>query len=188
MSTTTLLVAIVVIVIALAAVWFLVTQNNRRRNLRERFGPEYQRAVTKEGDPKRAERELGARVKRREALEIRDLPPEAQARYAQSWRAIQTKFVDDPRGAVREADLLVTAVMRERGYPTDGFEQQAADVSVDHAGVVSNYRSAHDISVADREGRANTDDLRQAMVHYRALFQELLGEPPVQAGRTEEVK
>ena len=188
MSTTTLVIAIVVIVIALAVVGFFVVQNNRRRQLRQRFGPEYERAVTEEGDPKRAERTLGERVKRREQLEIRELAPEARTRYAQSWRAIQTQFVDDPRGAIQQAEALVVNVMRDRGYPTEGFEQQAADVSVDHAGVVENYRRAHDISVANAEGRASTDDLRQAMVHYRTLFQNLLGEPPVEASRTEEVK
>ena len=188
MNTTTLVIAIVVIAIVLVAVALFAVRNNQRRRLRERFGPEYERTVADEGDPKRAERVLEGRVKRRKELEIRDLAPEARTRYAESWRTIQTQFVDDPRGAVGAADKLVAQVMRDRGYPTEGFDQQAADVSVDHAGVVSNYRSAHDISVADSEGRASTDDLRQAMVHYRTLFHDLLGEPAVETNRPEEVK
>ena len=178
---TPLVIAIVVLIIAIAAVALVVAQNQRRRQLRERFGPEYERAVAEQGDPRRAERTLQDRVNRSKQLEIRELSPDTQARYAESWRLIQTRFVDDPRAAVREADQLVTAVMRDRGYPTEEFEQQAADVSVDHAGVVSNYRSAHAISVADAEGRATTDDLRQAMVHYRTLLRELLGESGAEA-------
>jgi hypothetical protein len=169
-----LVVIVVILVIVVAAVLYYMRQN-RRRQLQQRFGPEYDRAVAESGDPKRAEHQLQDRVKRREQLQIRDLDPAARDRYAESWRGIQARFVDDPRGALREADTLVTTVMRDRGYPTEGFEQQADVVSVDHAGVVENYRSAHRISVADAEGRASTDDLRQAMVHYRALFNDLLG-------------
>lgn len=182
---TPLVIAIVVLIIAIAAVAVFVAQNQRRRGLRERFGPEYERTVAEQGDPRSAERTLQERVDRRKQLDIRELPPESQARYAESWRGIQARFVDDPRTAVREADQLVTAVMRDRGYPTEEFDQQAADVSVDHAGVVSNYRSAHAISVSDAEGRATTDDLRQAMVHYRTLFRELLGESGAEAPRSE---
>jgi hypothetical protein len=185
---TTLLIAIVILVVVVVAVAAFVMRNNRRRQLRERFGPEYDRTVAESGNQATAERALQDRVKRRKELDIRELEPAARTRYAESWRAIQARFVDDPRGAVREADVLVTTVMRDRGYPTDGFEQQAEVVSVDHAGVVDNYRSAQRISTADAEGRASTDDLRQAMVHYRALFNELLGQPAPKAGpRQEEV-
>jgi hypothetical protein len=176
MSSTVLLVVIVVIVVVVVAAALYYMRENRRRQLRQRFGPEYERTVAETGDARSAERQLQDRVKRRDQLEIRDLDPAARDRYAESWRAIQARFVDDPRAALQEADGLVITVMRDRGYPTEGFEQQAEVVSVDHAGVVENYRNAHRISTADAEGRASTDDLRQAMVHYRALFTDLLGD------------
>ena len=188
MSSTALVIAIVVLVAVVAAVAVVAMRANQRRQLRERFGPEYDRAVAESGSQANAERALEDRVRRRKELDIRDLEPEARASYGESWRAIQARFVDDPRGAVREADVLVTRVMGDRGYPTEGFEKQAEYVSVDHSGVVENYRSAHQISTADGEGRASTDDLRQAMVHYRALFNELLGQPAPKGGpRQEEV-
>jgi hypothetical protein len=188
MSSTVLLVVIVILVVAIVAVAAYAIRQNQRRQLRERFGPEYDRTVAESGDQGRAEKVLEDRVKQRKQLEIRDLEPDARNRYAESWRVIQARFVDDPRGAVREADVLVTSVMGDRGYPTEGFEKQAEVVSVDHSGVVENYRSAHEISTADADGRASTDDLRQAMVHYRSLFNELLGRPAREAGpRQEEV-
>jgi hypothetical protein len=188
MSSTALVVAVVILIVVVAAIVLFAMQAQRRRQLQERFGPEYQRTVTETGDSRKAERVLGDRVKRRQELDIRELDPTARTRYAESWRVIQTRFVDDPRGAVREADVLVTSVMRDRGYPTEGFEQQAEVVSVDHAPVVDNYRNAHRISTADTAGNASTDDLRQAMVHYRALFNELLGQSATQSGRREEVQ
>jgi FtsZ-interacting cell division protein ZipA len=188
MSSTALVIAILVVVIVVAAIAFVAMQANRRRQLQDRFGPEYQRTVAETGDTRKAERVLDDRMKRRKELDIRDLDPSARTRYAESWRVIQTRFVDDPRGAVREADVLVTTVMRDRGYPTDGFEQQAEYVSVDHAGVVDNYRNAHRVSEADAGGNASTDDLRQAMVHYRALFNDLLGQPASGSGPRTEVK
>jgi hypothetical protein len=188
MSSTALLIAIIVLVVVVVAVAAFAIRANQRRQLRDRFGPEYDRTVAESGNQATAERALQDRVKRRRELDIRELDPAARSRYAESWRVIQARFVDDPRGAVREAQVLVTTVMGERGYPTEGFESQAEYVSVDHAGVVDNYRSAHRISTADTEGRASTDDLRQAMVHYRALFNELLGQPAPKAGpRQEEV-
>jgi hypothetical protein len=177
MSSTVLVIAILLIVIVVAATAFFAVQVNRRRQLKERFGPEYERVVAETGDTRKAERALDERVQARKKLDIREVAPEARSRYAESWRALQASFVDDPRGAVREADVLVTSVLRDRGYPTGGYEQQADVVSVDHASVVDHYRRAHSISEADAAGRATTDDLRQAMVHYRALFNDLLGQP-----------
>jgi hypothetical protein len=188
MNSTVLLIAIVVIVVVAVVAALYYMRENRRRQLRDRFGPEYDRTVAQSGDPGSAEKQLQERVERRKELDIRELDPEARNRYAESWRVIQARFVDDPRSALREADVLVTTVMGDRGYPTEGFEQQADVVSVDHAGVVENYRSAHGISVADAEGRASTDDLRQAMVHYRALFNDLLGQPAPKGSPREEVK
>jgi len=166
---------IVAVVVIVAIVAWLLMAKRRTGRLQERFGPEYDRAV-REGDGRRgAERELTEREKRREKLDIRPLSPEAGQRYAESWRDAQAHFVDHPSQAVGEADALVTDVMRERGYPMEDFTQRSADVSVDHPGVVDNYRAAHGISMANQHDQATTEDLRQAMVHYRALFDELLG-------------
>jgi hypothetical protein len=168
-------VAIVVGVLVLALVGWYVWQRQRSEALRARFGPEYDRAVREAGDDRRrAETELLKRQERVEHLEIRPLRAEQREDYLQRWRAVQAKFVDDPRGAVSDADGLVEDVMKARGYPVSDFDQRAADLSVHHPAVVSNYRAARDIAQRHRRGEASTEDLRQAMVHYRALFQDLL--------------
>src|ERR687884_55880 len=125
---------------------------------------------------------LRARQKRRDELDVKPLDPAARERYAEEWQATQARFVDDPGGAITEADVLIQRVMRERGYPVEDFEQRAADVSVDHPDVVNNYRAAHGISIAHERERATTEDLRVAMQHYRSLFDELLGETRQPAG------
>jgi hypothetical protein len=170
-------IVIAVVVVALAVGAWLGWRKQRTGRLRDQFGPEYDRAVNESGTRRQAESDLEARRKRRADLDIRPLSPQSRRRYGESWQRTQSKFVDSPNAAVREADALVLAVMRERGYPMDNFEQQSADISVDHAGVVDNYRAAHGISMANDQGQASTEDLRQAMVHYRALFMELLEEP-----------
>jgi hypothetical protein len=168
-------VAASVLVVAVAG-WTSVARRRARRTekLREGFGPEYERTVEETGSQRRAEAELEERVERHGRLDIRPLSQEARERYAESWRATQARFVDEPGAAVAEADRLVQAVMRDRGYPIDNFEQRAADVSVDHPHLVENYRAAHEISLSNDRGEATTEDLRQAMVHYRSLFEELL--------------
>jgi len=148
----------------------------RTRRLKAQFGPEYDRAARSASSQREAEAELAARQERREQLHIRPLSAEARQRYASQWESVQAQFVDSPQGAVAAADGLVSSVMSDRGYPMDEFEQRAADVSVDHPDVVQNYRAAHAISSRAARGEASTEDLRQAMQHYRALFQELLGE------------
>jgi hypothetical protein len=165
---------IAVVVVAVAAVAWMFRQKRRTEQLREGFGPEYQRAVDEHGDRRRAEAELAERRKRVEKLDIRPLSRADHDRFAEQWRATQAGFVDSPPAAIAEADLLVTDVMVTRGYPMGDFEQRSADVSVDHPHVVANYRSAHGISEASARGEASTEDLRQAMVHYRALFDDLL--------------
>ena len=164
----------VAIVVLLALVVWSARSRSRSRALRERFGPEYDRAVTETGDRRAAESELDARRRRREELDIRPLDPTARERYTEQWRSTQSKFVDAPSEAIREADALVMQVMGERGYPMENFEQRAADISVDHPNLVENYRAAHAISLANDHGQASTEDMRQAMVHYRSLFEELL--------------
>jgi hypothetical protein len=166
-------VLVVIIVVLIAVVAMLMLRQRRSSRLREGFGPEYDRVVEERGDRRAAESELDDRRKRREELDIRPLDEGARERYAERWRASQRRFVDEPSAAVQEADTLVASVMRERGYPMDDFEQRAADVSVDHPKVVEHYRAAHEIST--RVGtNASTEDMRQAVVHYRALFAELL--------------
>lgn len=164
----------VVVVVGLA--WLMVDRR-RSRQLQEKFGPEYGRTVTDRGDRRAAESELRERKQVRERLDIRPLSERQRQRYAGEWEQVQSDFVDGPSEAVAEADRLVAEVMRERGYPVDDFEQQAAVVSVDHPDVVNNYRHGHAIYQSFDRGDASTEDLRQAMQHYRALFDDLLESP-----------
>ncbi|MBA3365346.1 MAG: hypothetical protein H0U03_06105 [Actinobacteria bacterium] len=173
MDTWVWIVIIAAVVVLLLAAWAVV-QRRRRTQLREGFGPEYDRTVDETGSRREAESELEQRQKRREELDIRPLSPAARDRYMNQWRDTQARFVDDPGAAAGDADRLVQEVMRERGYPTDDFEQRAADISVDHPRLVENYRSAHSIAASHERGEAETEDLRQALVHYRSLFEELL--------------
>ncbi len=182
MPTWLIVLIIILVIVAAVAAYLAVRFGQRRRTeqLRGQFGPEYDRAVTERGDAGGAEADLVGRRRRRQQLDIRPLDSDARAKYADAWRATQTQFVDRPGDAVQEANRLVIEVMRERGYPVDDFERRAADVSVDHPTVVDNYRAAHAIAEANVAGTATTEDLRRALVHYRALFGELLedGEEP----------
>ena len=162
------------IVLVLALVAWNAYGTRRRKGLQDRFGPEYDRTVADAPSRREAESELSERQKRRDELDIRPLEPDSRDRYASRWHNTQAKFVDAPEDAVGEADTLIQEVMRERGYPVEDFEQQAADVSVDHPEVVEHYRKAHAIHTGSR---ASTEELREAMLHYRALFAELLEGP-----------
>jgi hypothetical protein len=167
----------VLAVIALVAVVLAVRSSATRRrseHLQQHFGEEYERVVDRTGDQQAAEAELSERERNRKKLDIVALSPEAHAEFSRRWKSVQTAFVDNPSQAVHEADTLVTRVMRERGYPVDEFEQRAADISVDHPTVVENYRAAHDIYLAQNDGRVGTEIQREAFVHYRALFEKLL--------------
>lgn len=175
-------IAIVALVVIGVLVWFAMNKQ-RSGQLREVFGPEYDRTVEESEDRRAAESELLERRKRVEEFDIRPLDPAERTRFASRWIAVQSRFVDDPKSALGEADELVTEVMSERGYPMDDFDQRAADVSVDHPRVVEDYRAAHGISERVRSNDATTEDMRQALVHYRALFSELLEE-----GETSDVK
>lgn len=171
----------VAVVLALVAIAFLLMRKRRTDQLKSKFGPEYERLAKNTGDPTKAEALLAEREKRVSGFTIRPLEPEHRDRFVTSWREIQAQFVDDPKTAVRAADVLLAQVMNERGYPVADFDQRAADLSVDHADVVTNYRSAHDIAERHERGEAGTEDLRQAMIHYRALFDDLVNEPATQA-------
>jgi len=149
-------------------------RTRRSRSLQDQFGREYDRTVDKAGGRREAERELAERQKRHDELELRPLSQDARDRYLQQWQVTQGRFVDDPTGAVSEADDLVQRVMRDRGYPVDDFEQRAADISVEHPELVEKYRTANGIARASERGEASTEDLRHSVRHYRALFVELL--------------
>ena len=154
----------------------MIVRQRRSAQLQEGFGPEYGRTLAERGDRREAEAELSERRERHEQLEIRELEPELREHYSDRWQAAQRTFVDQPAAAVGEADRLVSEVMRERGYPVeDDFDRRAADISVEHPVVVENYRSAHEISGRATRDEASTEDLRQAMIHFRELFDELLG-------------
>jgi hypothetical protein len=168
-----LVIAVIAGLAIIAAAWMYM-QKKRTEQLRSRFGPEYERVVQTGGDRRKAEAMLQERQKRIEKLDIRPLTNEDRQRFHQAWTREQARFVDDPQGAVAEADRLIGEVMRARGYPVGDFDQRAADISVDHPMVVENYRIAHEIALNDRRGKASTEDLRKALVHYRALFEELL--------------
>ncbi len=169
----TLMWVLIAIVLIGAIVWITMSRLRSRR-LRQRFGSEYDRTIRSEGNIRKAEATLEARAKRVAKLHIQPLNPADTERFDAAWRAVQARFVDDPRGAVTEADRVVGEVMAARGYPVGDFEQRVADISVDHPDVVVNYRAAREIAQHHAEGKATTEDLRQAMVHYRALFRDLL--------------
>ena len=169
-----LVILTIVVVVLIALGLFILIRQRRSQSLREQFGPEYRHAVKQYGDASKAEAELAAREKRVHKLEIRVLAPEEHNRFADAWRKAQTRFVDEPSKAIGEANGLIKEVMQTRGYPVGDFEQRTADISVDHPNVVTNYRAAHYIASRNNKGEATTEDLRQAMVHYRSLFEELL--------------
>lgn len=176
MNHSLLIVLLVIAVIAVAAIVFLAMRKQRSEKLRRRFGPEYDRLMRQEGSARKAEGVLAFREKRREKFTIRPVSEADKSSFSTRWKEVQSQFVDDPRGAVTVADSLVTEVMQARGYPVGDFEQRAADISVDYPVVVENYRAAHGIALRHSAGQASTEDLRQAMVHYRTLFQELIEE------------
>ena len=177
MSTTTVLLIILLIAVA-GLVTVMILQHQASRKLRTRFGPEYDR-LTRNNSPKNAETILHEREKRYATFQIRPLSREQSDKFAAEWRSIQEHFVDDPRGAAASADGLIDRVLQARGYPLGDFAQQADDLSVEHARVVDRYRTAHEIVSRDQAGAASTEDLRVAMQHYRALFEELVDIPVV---------
>lgn len=168
-----ILAAAVALGLVAVGAWFFY-QKKQSHKLQERFGPEYDRTVNELGSRTKGESDLKAREKRVERLEILPLAPPEAARFTEAWRALQSRFVDNPKGVVVEAEQLVRELMEKRGYPMGDFERRAGDISVDHPDVVANYRSAQAIALSDQKGTADTEDLRKAVVHYRALFDELL--------------
>ena len=174
MDTWVWIVIAVVAVIVLLAVVLGATRARRSRSLQDRFGNEYDRTVEQAGGKREAEKELIEREKRHDALDLRPLSPQQRDRYVQEWETTQGRFVDDPSGAVAEADRLVQRVMKDRGYPVDDFDQRAADISVEHPELVEKYRTAHGVAQKSEQGQASTEELRHSVRHYRAVFAELL--------------
>jgi hypothetical protein len=166
--------AVVVIALFAIAAWFFSQREKQSERLQQRFGAEYDRTLGELGGRTKAESELKTREKRVEHLTITPLAPGEAARFSQAWNALQGRFVDNPKGAVVQADQLVRELMLKRGYPMGDFERRAADISVDHPAVVENYRAAQVIAARDERGQADTEELRQAVVHYRVFFDEML--------------
>lgn len=179
-----IIILLLIVLVAVVAVLFL--KKRKSEQLQDKFGPEYKRAVEDAGDPRKAEAELVNRQKRVQSFSIRPLLPGDRERFASSWQKIQAEFVDDPQGSITHADALLGDVMAARGYPVSDFEQRSADLSVDYPEVVQNYRAAHDIAVRHERGEASTEDLRQAMIHYRDLFEELTEEGDANRGSSSE--
>jgi hypothetical protein len=180
MNPTNIAIVIAAALVVAALAWLYA---RRRRTttagLRRRFGPEYEQTVREQGSARKAEAQLADRQKRVATLEIRDLDPAERERFSGQWHALQSRFVDDPQGAVTDADALVSSLMQTRGYPVADFNQRAADISVDHPQVVANYRAAHEVALRLAKGEANTEDLRTATIHYRSLFEDLVLAPSV---------
>jgi hypothetical protein len=171
-------IAIIVVIVIILAVAGFAAASARRRRLKERFGPEYERLVADQQSQRKAESELASRERRVRKLDIRPLTPAARTEYMAHWTSVQERFVDQPKSAVSQAQQLVTAVLQDRGYPTEGYEQILADLSVEHARNLEHYRAAHALSESPANGSASTEDMRQAMIHYREMFDDLLGDQP----------
>jgi hypothetical protein len=171
--------AVAILVIAVLARVYVRKRRSTTADLRQKFGPEYERAVLAHGSERQAEAKLADREKRVGQLNIRDLDPMERERFSKRWESVQSRFVDSPKGAVTEADDLVFSLMKTRGYPVSDFDQRAADISVVHPRVVENYRSAHEIALRVGKDAATTEDLRTAMIHYRSLFEELVQVHPI---------
>jgi hypothetical protein len=187
MDTRTVVVLVIVIAAIAIAAAIVISRRRRSEHLRTHFGPEYDRTVQMQGNPAKAEAVLVEREQRVKKFSLRPLPPVDRERYAGEWATVQRRFVDDPSTAVTQADRLVTTVMAARGYPMTDAEQREADISVTHPNLVQNYRSARELTQRHAAGESSTEDLRQAMVHFRSLFDELLEVPKTQrAGVTHE--
>ena len=180
-----MMILIAIAILAIGAALWMYMQKKKTQGLRSKFGPEYDRAIDTHKDQSHAESDLEKRTKRVAQFHIRPLKDDERTRYAEDWRVEQSLFVDDPRTAVKHADAMVQDVMKQRGYPVSDFEQNAADLSVDHPRVVENFRAAHEIALGDARGQSSTEDLRKAMVNYRALFDDLLEQ---KADKPEEVR
>ena len=181
---TAIIAALIIIAVVVLTAALMMTRRRRSEHIKSRFGSEYARVSDEVGGAKKAEAVLAAREKRVAAYTIKPLPAEMRNHFIDTWQNVQAQFVDDPKYAVTRADDLLGEVMRARGYPVHDFDQRTEDLSVDHSEVVQNYRSAHDIALRHSRGEASTEDLRTAMIHFRALFDDLVNEPAPNRGGT----
>jgi hypothetical protein len=175
MSTELVIAIVVAVIVLVAIIAYLVSQRRRSEGLRNRFGPEYGRTVHEYGDQSQAEAALGAREERVKQFETLPLTDQGRARFTEQWRALEVRFVDDPKGAIAEADQLISSVMQARGYPESDFQQRVADLSTTYPRLVDDYRTIHDLSLRTQRGEGSTEDLRKALVSCRRLFEELVG-------------
>jgi hypothetical protein len=180
-TTSAIILGVIVLTVLIAAIIFM--RARRSKDMRTRFGPEYERAVAETGARRKAEVELAEREKRVKMFDIHPLSQQEIDGFVRSWRGVQTRFVDDPQNSIAKADDLIGELMAARGYPVSDFEQRAADLSVGHGPLVHNYRIAHAVAVRHGRGEASTEDLRQAMIHYRELFEDLIDEPQIEHRR-----
>lgn len=185
MSGTVIAVIVIIVIVIIAVSVYTGYRRRQTSHLKEQFGPEYDRAVDQYGSERKAQPVLMEREERVKKLDIKPLDETQRQSFAGEWQTVQANFVDDPSGSIGDADRLIGRVMEARGYPVSDFEQRAADVSVEHPSVVEHYRAAHDVARQNLDGTASTEDLRQAMVHYRALFEDLLGTQVGQAQQTD---
>ena len=175
MNTTYIIIAVVLVLVIVGLILGpIFARRKRSERLHDQFGPEYDRTVQALGNEKEAQTELDERQKHVKALDIRPLSVSERERYLADWTAVQSKFVDEPGQAIEDADRLIIEVMQVRAYPVSDFEQRAADISVNYPALVSNYRAAREIALKNEQQQADTEELRQAMIHYRSLFEELL--------------
>jgi hypothetical protein len=185
--TNTQVILFIVAIAVVAAITLIWLKTQRSRRLQTKFGPEYERAVQESGSAARGEDRLAKLEKRVDRFKIHSLAAAERGRFVEEWRTVQARFVDDPKGALGEADRVLGEVMTARGYPVTDFEQQSADLSVNHALVVEHYRAGHAIALRHAQGRASTEDLRQAMIHYRKLFNDLVGKTELARAETARV-
>jgi hypothetical protein len=187
MNTTTLIVLVIAVLIVVGAVSMVVARRERTKRLEEHFGPEYEHTISKIGDQSQAEKELEERIAHKKSLTIRPLTAEEVNRYALDWQKIQGEFVDEPLTALQKADHLIQEVMRLKGYPVEDFEERAALISVDYPQLVTDYRGMHSIAVKEVKDTVSTEDMRQAIVHARALFESLIRQEPEDINQKEKI-
>ncbi|HET6595401.1 MAG TPA: hypothetical protein VFG81_07245 [Anaerolineales bacterium] len=189
MTNTTILILVAIVALIVGALLVMAFNRfQRTRRLRDRFGPEYERIVNEAGDRQKAESELEARLAHVEALHIRPLSAEEVNRFSLEWQAIQAEFVDEPLASLQKADRLIREAMKAKGYPVEDFEQRAADISVDYPELVADYRGLHLIATKEADEKVSTEEMRQAMVHGRDLFENLVGHETAEASADEKEK
>lgn len=187
-STTFIVVVVVILLVIVGIAAMVIARTRRTKRLQEQFGPEYERVINEVGDESQAERELEERIAHVKALDIRPLSVEQVNHYALEWQETQRQFVDEPLKALQKADRLIREVMKAKGYPVEDFEQRVADISVNYPELVTDYRGMHRIAIRDTKEEVTTEEMRQAMIHGRALFENLMKQEPKEEGANQKEK